>query len=530
MLKTVSTFIFCLLTFTVNGQTLDASFFPDYIGGLVLANDLSSPNTMLDVSSGSAVDSAAAAWIKTPMLRKSTTCAWISGSGNCGMALGLTVLPNAWYSVFAIVNGGIGDVYFDIPALDATNNQTITNPPSGTTSWRHIGWFMTDASSNIIGMLCDGNDDCFWKNCQCDMVAGHYDYLQVNPCNTPTAVSGNTPTCYTTFKPAHIPPGKVTATLRLDIANISIPQSAARWIIMDPDLPSGSDSAGVLNGLGVCDTEPQLPITIECQVQVKTDSLGQIKMQMNSNPAGSGQNGTAYLVDSKGWHYTRKRNALPPSPPPGTIGTPTVVGTLGTSPGTYSSVGLTTTATITTGNMIGVCIGMNTTNTVTVSSVSDGINTYTKANQQTVSPNTDIELWYAANVVGVGSGATLTINLSGSTGASSGVSVVAAQDTGIASVPLDQIVGASSGSGTSLSASTGTLAQSSELVLGCSFQVPTSTYFGASGFTNSSRVAAPSGNGTAWLDYEVVSSTSPVTYNPSWTSTGRIGAIVGTFK
>lgn len=511
-------------------QAQDPTFFPDYIGGLVLMNDSSSPGTVLDVSPGAAVDSTATTFIKLPSFSKNITCPWVAGNGACGMAPGVIVAPNNWYAVFAIANGGLSDVYFDAIARDPSGNPTVANPPAGTTAWRHLGWIMTDSSSNIIGFLCDGNDHCEWKNFQGNMLTGTYDYHAVNPCNTVTATPPGSPTsCYFLIRPAHIPPGKVEADFNLNIANLSIPQVALRVFLLDPDLPSGSDPAGVLNGIGFCDTEPQLPITIECQARVTTDFFGQIKLQLNSNPAGSGQSGTTFNFDSRGWRYTRKRSPMPSPPPPGTIGTPVTIGSAGSSPGAYSNFSTPTTTAIIAGDIVGVCVGINSTNTVSVSSITIGGNTLTRDKQQVISPNSDIELWHVSNAAAVSSGTSISVGLSGSTGASSGVSIVAAQVSGVST--LDQIGGASGTTAASLTATTPALSQATELAFGCSYQVPPSTYSGSSGWNNIGFGAAPSGNETIWMDWYKPSSASPLSYNPTWASgTSRVGAAVGTFQ
>lgn len=120
-----------------------------YISGFTLSNDGASPNTILDVASGFAADSSNAVMISGTAFKKTTGGAWVAGSNNAGMGAGLTVAANTWYHVFAIINNGSYDVYFD-------TSITAANKPTNTTAVRYIGSFKTDASSNILAFIQQG--------------------------------------------------------------------------------------------------------------------------------------------------------------------------------------------------------------------------------------------------------------------------------------------------------------------------------------------------------------------------------------
>ncbi len=114
-----------------------------FINGFTLANDGTTPNTVLDEAAGYAADSTNAVMITGTAFKKSTAGTWAAGSGANGMGTGLTIAASTWYHVFAIINGGSYDVYFD-------TSPTAANAPAGTTAFRYIGSFRTNASSQIL--------------------------------------------------------------------------------------------------------------------------------------------------------------------------------------------------------------------------------------------------------------------------------------------------------------------------------------------------------------------------------------------
>lgn len=488
----------------------------DFIDGLRISNDVAAPNSALDISAGSAVDSTSAVFIQVPATSKLATCPWAAGVGGCGMAPGLTVAPDTWYSVFAINTAGAADVYFDAPSV------VPTALPSGATAYRHLGWFRTDSNSNILGMLCI-DDLCWWKTDYGTQTA--HDYGVYNPCNTATIPTGDfhTPPCTAILTLAHIPPGApVTAILNTMISNISIPQEAVFWVLTSPDAP-------YTTGIGATGSEPSAPDVVTHQVQIPTNSYAQVLSTVTSYPAGAGQSGTIFVLDSKGWIYHRTPPPPPPPPPAGSISVASVVATLGTGFGTYTSVSLTTTAAVAAGNLVTIGVAINSTNSVGVASITLGSNTFTRAKQQVISANSDIELWYAISSAAVPPGTTLTVNLTGSTGVSSWVGIVALQASGTPASPLDQMAGTGNSGTVSATATTPALSQSNELAVGCSFQVNAQTYLGAAGFViGSSAVSVARG---LWCDYQLTSAVAPVTYTPTWSvGADRNGAVVGTFR
>ena len=216
------------------------------------------------------------------------------------------------------------------------------------------------------------------------------------------------------------------------------------------------------------------------------------------------------------------------------IGTPTVIASFGSGVVNVSSITTTTSAAIVSGDLVIIEVYMNASNAVDVSSISDGTNSYSLAVREDNLAQTgnEVEIWYKANATAVGSGATITVDLSGSTGASSGIAIVGAQVSGVlTSSPLDQTAGAQGTTAASLTMTTSSLAKANEIAFGIAAIIGPETYDGASGFNNLTSGETSAGNGEAWLDYKVVASMTGVTYAPTWaTGSSRVTAAVATFK
>lgn len=121
-----------------------------YIAGCTLSNDVGTPNTILDIAAGQVADSTNVVAINLAAITKSTGGVWAAGSGSAGMGTGLTVANSTWYHVFAILNGGAADVYFDTSASAA-------HAPAGTTAFRRLGAVKTDGSAHLNTFVQQGN-------------------------------------------------------------------------------------------------------------------------------------------------------------------------------------------------------------------------------------------------------------------------------------------------------------------------------------------------------------------------------------
>lgn len=125
----------------------------NYLSGLTLSNDGTSPNTVLDIAAGVATDSTNAVLMQIAAFTKSTGGAWASGSGGNGMGNGLTIAASTWYHVLLANNGGTPDIWFD-------TSLTGANRPAGITDarYRRIGSFRTNGSSQITAFTQRGQE------------------------------------------------------------------------------------------------------------------------------------------------------------------------------------------------------------------------------------------------------------------------------------------------------------------------------------------------------------------------------------
>jgi hypothetical protein len=212
------------------------------------------------------------------------------------------------------------------------------------------------------------------------------------------------------------------------------------------------------------------------------------------------------------------------------LGTPTSIGVNSFS-GTVSgsSITMTTSAAITAGNLVVLIIALGSTSAPSVSSISDGTNSYTKAWGTTTGTNVTLECWYKENASGVGSGATVTATLSGAmSGASEGWVLHGFQVAGAkTSASLDVAPAPSTSNSTTPSVATGTLAQANEIVFAASYNNNGNVgYTESSGFTNLYSGGGAIGKSVG-IGYKITSVTTTSTYQPTWASTAAINMITG---
>jgi hypothetical protein len=131
---------------------------PNYLGGLTLANDATTPNTVLDISPGGATsdDNSTLMVLTSGSFTKNCNAAWAVGSGNGALDSGSAIAAGTWYHVFLIerIDTGVVDV------LISTNATTPTMPINYTKK-RRIGSIRTGASS--IMLFSQFGDKFLWK-------------------------------------------------------------------------------------------------------------------------------------------------------------------------------------------------------------------------------------------------------------------------------------------------------------------------------------------------------------------------------
>lgn len=123
---------------------------PGFLYGLVLSNDVSITNAVIDIAAGSCADSANAVKIVLGAFTKNISGAWVAGSGGNGMGTGLTATASTWYHVYAATIGGAADVFFD-------TTFPPTHAPASTTASRRIGSFKVGGSGNIVPFVQNGD-------------------------------------------------------------------------------------------------------------------------------------------------------------------------------------------------------------------------------------------------------------------------------------------------------------------------------------------------------------------------------------
>lgn len=213
------------------------------------------------------------------------------------------------------------------------------------------------------------------------------------------------------------------------------------------------------------------------------------------------------------------------------IGTPTSIGSdsfTGATPGLQINLS----AAITAGNLVVVAIGIwnGTAAATTVTAVSDGTNTYTRATSSSgAATNVTIELWYVANAVHVAGSGQINVTLNTTTGSGGAQQCVAIQVSGVkATSPLDGHTASGASGVSTLSETLSSLISANEISFGAAWQAATGTaYISASGYTNLFNLNANSG--TLSLDYLLLGASTNTTYSPTFTGSAFVDAAAASF-
>ena len=116
-----------------------------YIGGLTLSNDGTTPNTVIDVTTGAATSADNTTYLALgSAFTKSIASTWTVGTGNGGLDTG-SVAASTWYHVYVIerTDTGVVDVLLSLSATSPTL-------PTNYTKRRRVGSILTDGSSHIL--------------------------------------------------------------------------------------------------------------------------------------------------------------------------------------------------------------------------------------------------------------------------------------------------------------------------------------------------------------------------------------------
>lgn len=140
---------------------LTVSAIPGYLYGLILSNDVGTPNTIIDATAGAATSSDGTTNMVAGAFTK-TTAAWVAGTGNGCLDTG-GVANSTWYYYYVIENLTTGTV-------DSLCSTSGTSPvmPSGYTVSRLVGAFLTNSSAQIVPYTCYARG-CEWSTAVLDV-------------------------------------------------------------------------------------------------------------------------------------------------------------------------------------------------------------------------------------------------------------------------------------------------------------------------------------------------------------------------
>jgi len=206
------------------------------------------------------------------------------------------------------------------------------------------------------------------------------------------------------------------------------------------------------------------------------------------------------------------------------VGTPTLIGTGFTFTG---SMTITTTANIVAGDLVVIAINTRNFPTITVSSVSDGTNTYLFLSSVTEPNGSHEEIWYKNNCLAVSSGATITITLSAVPFAAN---AIASSTSGIGTTtPIVSLTASNnSASATTLTCVAGPFDMGEILSFGATEYGATGAYTESAGFTNL-NVNTSGIITTLTLGYAIASTSNAISFSPSVVSPTSMCVLQCTF-
>jgi hypothetical protein len=139
-------------SFATQGYVNSVPPLPNYIGGLTLLNDTTTPNSVIDIKQGAASSDDYSTLITLAAPYTKTTGSWVVGSGNGCLDAG-TIANSTWYNVFVIENTAT-------PVVDVLCSTSAISPllPTGYTVQRRLDCgFETNSSANIQPFYSVGN-------------------------------------------------------------------------------------------------------------------------------------------------------------------------------------------------------------------------------------------------------------------------------------------------------------------------------------------------------------------------------------
>jgi hypothetical protein len=128
------------------------------IWGLILSNDGTSPNTVIDIAAGEAAsdNSTLPRLMPAAAYTKNCNAAWAVGSGNGALDSGSALAVSTWYHVFEIMRSDTGVVDYLL-----STSATAPTMPTSYDHKRRIGSIKTDASAHILAFK-QSEDFFYW--------------------------------------------------------------------------------------------------------------------------------------------------------------------------------------------------------------------------------------------------------------------------------------------------------------------------------------------------------------------------------
>ena len=138
---------------------VDAGLSRGYLSGVGLSNNSSDSEHDIDIAVGEARDTADGVDLTvSSTLTKRIDATWASGSGNGGMANGVSLSTNTWYHVYLVeLDAGGTDAGFDT----STTAANLVATSGVASAYRRIGSVLTDGSSNILNFTQFQNEFIF---------------------------------------------------------------------------------------------------------------------------------------------------------------------------------------------------------------------------------------------------------------------------------------------------------------------------------------------------------------------------------
>jgi hypothetical protein len=238
-----------------------ALILPNHLSGLALANDVTTPFTVLDVGPGAAAsdDNLAMMVLSAAGFKKNCNAAWVAGSGNGALDTGTALAVSTWYHVFLIERP-------DTLAVDVLISINVSAPtlPANFTRKRRIGSIKTDTSAHILGFWQLG-DQFLWD-------LPPTDYSNIGTVTTTTAYQ------------ITVPPGiKVIAI----VSSFMGTPSGGQMVFWAGDVTGG-------NGWSLSQSGAAPPYAVG-EFQVRTTTSQRINAQC------SVANGSGFYIVTRGW-------------------------------------------------------------------------------------------------------------------------------------------------------------------------------------------------------------------------------------